>query len=187
MHQLPCDLSTIRCTFRCLELLAMTCVVYHQSMLQVGVLISLEIVSPTVSELRMPRPFERYVEATCSFSKATFLVPLTINMSLIALCVVMAFLTRKLPQNYNESHYVFVSTSTTLFVWSVFLPTHFTVGQSEHRSLLLAFSLQINAYVIMLVQYGPKVYAAFWLNEQRLNVNMASISTNNRIAQMPNT
>ena len=41
-------------------------------------------------------------------------------------CVVIGFVTRKLPENYNESSFIFISVATTLFAWAVFIPAYFT-------------------------------------------------------------
>ncbi|KAK2146922.1 hypothetical protein LSH36_579g05074 [Paralvinella palmiformis] len=152
-------------------------------LIQVTVLLSLQLILPNLPTLMMPIPLKRQVEVTCSITKLDFLLPLTFNMILISTSVLMAFLTRKLPENFNESHYIFVSTSSTLFMWTVFLPTHFTVVYSQYRSVLLSICLQVNAFITMSVQYGPKVYAVFWLNEHDVGINVgASVSTGtNRI------
>ena len=182
-----CSCLCVRlCVCVCVRLCVCVCpliVLFIHPSPQVTVLLSLQLILPNLPTLMMPIPLKRQVEVTCSITKLDFLLPLTFNMILISTSVLMAFLTRKLPENFNESHYIFVSTSSTLFMWTVFLPTHFTVVYSQYRSVLLSICLQVNAFITMSVQYGPKVYAVFWLNEHDVGINVgASVSTGtNRI------
>jgi len=47
-------------------------------------------------------------------------------MTLMLVCAVIGFVTRKLPENFNESWFIFISVATTLFAWAVFIPAYFT-------------------------------------------------------------
>ena len=145
---------------------------------QVIVLTVLEISWSSKSMLTMPFLLQRYVEITCTVTLKSFIPPLAYNLLLVVICATMGFLTRKLPDNFNDSHYIFVSISTTLFMWSVFLPTYFTTFHSQHKSALLSVCLLLNSYITMLCQFGPKVYAVFFVNEERFSIkNIGTTST----------
>lgn len=78
-------------------------------------------------------------------------------------------LSRGLPENFNESRYIFVSVCTTTFLWTVFLPTYFTTFYTYHKAALLAFCLIVNAVVTLLCLFVPKLYAIYFVNENEMN------------------
>ena len=124
---------------------------------------------PPVARLRMQVPTEKHVELFCDLPLEGLLIPLAYNLTLIILCAVYGFLTRKLPENFNESWYIFISVSTTTFLWIVFIPTYFTTFYAYHQAALLAFSLILNASVTLLCLYVPKLYAIYFIDEAQLN------------------
>ncbi len=113
----------------------------------------------------MPIPTEKYVELFCNMPLEGLLIPMSYNLLLIVMCVVYGFLTRKLPENFNESWYICVSVSTTTFLWLVFLPTYFTTFRTYHQVALLAFCLIVNGFVTLLCLYVPKIYAIYFVDE----------------------
>jgi len=90
-------------------------------------------------------------------------------------CAGHAFLTRKLPENFNESWYIFVSVATTSFLWVVFLPTYFSMFEAYLQSALLAFCLFVNGTVTLFCLYLPKVYAIYFVDED--DILFGSMST----------
>ena len=118
--------------------------------------------------LRMKVPTEKHVELFCSLPLEGFLAPLSYNLLLILLCAIYGFLTRKLPENFNESWHIFVSVCTTMFLWVVFLPTYFTTFYAYHQAALLAFCLLLNASITLLCLYVPKIYAIFYVSEDKI-------------------
>ncbi len=117
----------------------------------------------------MPIPSEKYVELYCHLPIEGLLIPLCFNLILLCLCAVYGFLTRKLPENFNESWYIFVSVSTTAFLWLVFLPTYFTTFYAYHQAALIAFCLIINASLTLICLYVPKIYAIYFISEDNLS------------------
>ncbi len=123
---------------------------------------------PPKPKLRQPVLTEKYVELYCHVTLEGLLIPLAYNLLLIILCAVYGFLTRKLPENFNESGYIFVSVATTTFLWTVFLPTYFTTFYSHHRVALLAFCLILNGAITLLCLHVPKLYALYYVDESRI-------------------
>ncbi len=134
------------------------------------------IVSPPMAVLIMPVSIKQYVELVCEMPLSGFILCLSYNIILILCCAVFGFLTRKLPENFNESWYIFVSVSTTTFLWMVFLPAYFTAFYAYYQVVLLSSCLFLNATVTLLCLYVPKVYAIYFVDENKL-VYVTGVST----------
>ena len=156
-------------------LLLVHCMMLYIS--QIILLVIIEMKLPSMPELIMPFANERYVEITCSFSMTSFIPPVAYNMAVIATCGVLGFMTRKLPENFNDSRYIFVSISTTFFMWVVILPTYFTTFHSHHKAVLLSMCLLLNAFITILCQFGPKIYAVFFVREDTIVINTVNVTT----------
>ena len=126
------------------------------------------IKSPPVSAHRMQVLTTRHVELLCELPLEDIMLCLSYNLLLVLLCAGHAFLTRKLPENFNESWYIFVSVSTTSFLWLVFLPTYFTAFYAYHQAALLAFCLLMNGTITLLCLYVPKIYAIYFVDEDNI-------------------
>ena len=121
--------------------------------------------------LQMPVLTEELVELVCYISLEALLIPLIYNLCLLLLCAIYGFLTRMLPDNFNESWYIFISVTTTLFVWISFLPTYFTAYYAYHKSALLALALILNAAVTTICLFVPKIYAIYFVKEDDIKVS----------------
>ena len=126
---------------------------------------------PAGAALHMPVPTEEYVELMCSLPLQNLVVPLGYNILLLLLCSVFGFLSRKLPDNFNESWYIFISVTTTLFVWVAFLPTYFTAFYAYHKESLLALALILNGTVTILCLFAPKLYAVYYVQDKDIKVS----------------
>ena len=152
---------------------------------QALLLFIVEVRYPTVSTLIIPFPLQPYAEIDCLVDLRSFLIPLCYNMLLLSICSVLGYLTKALPENFNDSRYIFVSISTTLFMWIVFLPTYFTTFHSYHKAALLDVCLLLNSYITMLCQFGPKVYAVFFARESDMTFN--TMGTSNSVSVVKQT
>ena len=132
---------------------------------------------PSRVALRMPVSTEPYVEELCGLPYAALLPGLSFNLLIKIMCVTYGFLTRKLPANFNESWYIFVSVATTLFLWLVFLPAYFTAFYASNQVMLLCCCLFFNASVTIICLFWPKVYALVAKDESEMNVSTMTKST----------
>ncbi len=145
--------------------------------LSVGTVI---IIGEPEARLRMRVLTEKHVELMCYLPLIEFLAPVAYNLTLVLLCAVYAFLTRRLPENFNESWYIFVSVATTSFMWMIFLPTYFTIYHARHQAALLAFCLFLNASINLSCLFLPKVYAIYFVSEESMTFTfMESTSVTN--------
>lgn len=124
----------------------------------------------------MPVPDIPYVEEFCDTQPGSLLLPLSFNLLLVLTCSVFGFLTRKLPENFNESWYIFVSITTTLFLWVVFLPTYFSVFYTTHKAALLAVSLILNATITLLCLFATRLYAVIYIADNMMHLK--NVGTN---------
>jgi hypothetical protein len=144
--------------------------------LQVVLMVVMQNLSPIAPIKRMPVHTEKYVEHICSRTIWVFLTPLIYNIAMLTVCAVYGFRTRKLPQNFNESWFIFISVATTLFAWVVILPSYFNAFYAYHQEALLALCLIINVYITLLCQYGPKIYAIYYVDKETMQVTMTFVN-----------
>src|SRR6218665_192339 len=136
---------------------------------------------PSTAALRMASVFEKYVELYCRKSIVWFVVPLSYNIFIMLLCAWIGFVTRKLPNNFNESWFIFISVSTTLFAWAVFIPAYFTTSYVYLQSTILGFALVLNCFVTLICQYVPILYALAFVPADKTAVT-GTIKTINTVA-----
>ena len=155
---------------------------YYSFFLQVAITVTSEIVAPSKLTLRMPVATEKFVEKFCTIPLEGLLPPLSFNLLMIVICACYGFLTRKLPENFNESWHIFVSVSTTLFLWVVFLPTYFTAFYASYQVVLLSSCLILNALITLGCLFLPKVYAV--VNKETIIVKptIFAVSSANNIS-----
>ena len=125
----------------------------------------------------MPVATEKYTELHCNLSIGGFCILLGYNLTILLLCAIFGYLTRKLPENFNETWYIFVSVATTAFLWLVFIPTYFTTFYAHQQAALLATCLLLNGTITMLCLFVPKLYAIFYIEEKDLTYGQHTINS----------
>ena len=136
-----------------------------------GVVAMSALIIPSSVKLEMPVLTRKYVELFCDRPELAFFTPLAFNLLLLLTCAALAFLTRRLPDAFNESWYIFLSVAATLFVWIAFLPTYFLASYAYHRGALLALALILNGYATNIVLFSPKLYALFYLSDDMVETS----------------
>ena len=134
----------------------------------------------------MPVTTQKYVELFCALPLEGVLPPLCYNLFLIVICSIYAFKARTLPDNFNESRYIYLSTATTVFLWLAFIPTYFSAFYAYQKALLLSCILLLNSTVMLICLYLPKLYAIFYIDEETLHIQGTMVtnvqSTNMRFS-----
>ena len=126
------------------------------------------IIKPSTPQTRMPVLTEKYSEMLCTLPTEVLIGLLGYNMVVLVTCATFGFLTRKLPDNFNESGFIFVSVMTTVFIWVVFLPTYFTTFYAYLKTALLALCLILNGYITLICLFAPKLYATQFVDEGKI-------------------
>lgn len=113
----------------------------------------------------MPVVIQKYTELYCERHQIALYPPLAFNLLLLVICDVTAFLTRRLPEAFNESWFIFLSVSSTLVIWMAFLPTYFIIFFAFFKESLLSLALLLNAFCNMVFTCAPKIYAVWWVED----------------------
>jgi 7 transmembrane sweet-taste receptor of 3 GCPR len=142
------------------------------------------VVDRSVATLIQPTVYVNYIELYCRKSVAWFLIPLSYNMILMIGCAVLGFLARHLPENFNDSQFIFISVSTTLFVWILFIPAYFTAYYAYLQSVIIGFCLVSNIGVTLGCQFIRIVYAVLFVPTDKIQFNATAID--NQIAPFSN-
>eukprot|EP00111_Clytia_hemisphaerica_P018610 TCONS_00055036-protein len=79
------------------------------------------------------------------------------NILLVIMCTYYAFLTRKVPANFNESRYIGFVMYTTIVIWCAFLPVYFWISL-EQRLVFLMLDHILNALTLLIGLFGMKMY-----------------------------
>ena len=147
--------------------------------MQIILTIVVGILKPSTAVTQMPVLTENYAELLCTLPPEVLVALLGYNLVLLITCAMFGFLARKLPENFNESWFIFVSLATTSFIWVVFLPTYFTTFYAYHKAALLATCLVLNGFITLLCLFVPKLYAVKYVDEGKMKfvTNTATIST----------
>lgn len=82
----------------------------------------LMIERPDVKEIH---PYPLTAVLTCKVSTFSLMMSLIYNITLIILCTLYAFKTRKIPENFNEAKYIGFTMYSTSIVWLAFIPIYF--------------------------------------------------------------
>ncbi|XP_067129619.1 metabotropic glutamate receptor [Centruroides vittatus] len=114
----------------------------------------------------------------CKIEDSSFLVSLLYNMVLITTCTIYAVITRKIPENFNESKFIGFTMYTTCIIWLAFVPIYFGTGNSfEIQITTLCVSISLSAYVALFCLFSPKIYIIIFhpdKNVRKLTMNSAT-------------
>lgn len=116
--------------------------------------------------LTQPVRSEAFVELSCDFTLTGLASFLAYNLTLVLLCSIFAFKTRKLPDNFNESRFMSMCVATTLVIWLAFIPTFLTSSRQYLKTLLLTLALLLNHSVALVFLFLSKLYAVIYLQNE---------------------
>lgn len=102
----------------------------------VGAIVWLVIERPDVKEIH---PYPLTAVLTCKVSTFSLMMSLIYNITLIVLCTLYAFKTRKIPENFNEAKYIGFTMYSTSIVWLAFIPIYFGTN-NDYKVTWHAFS-----------------------------------------------
>ncbi|XP_022094810.1 metabotropic glutamate receptor 2-like [Acanthaster planci] len=139
------------------------------------VLILIQLVISTAWHIKEPpAPVEKVpqpgqVELMCNISNDEMIISLSYNVILVVLCSVHAFITRKVPNNYNESRFISLSVYTTLVIWLAFIPCYFLIPGAVVQLVVMAVALIISGSITLAFMFFPKLYAVHFVAEDHVH------------------
>ncbi|XP_038059986.1 metabotropic glutamate receptor 2-like [Patiria miniata] len=121
-----------------------------------------------------PAPVEKVptagsVELMCNINTNEMIMSLSYNVILVLLCSVHAFMTRKVPNNYNESRFISMSVYTTMVIWLAFIPCFFLLPGAVVQLVVMAVALIISGSITLAFMFFPKLYAVHFVSEDNVH------------------
>ncbi|XP_065657035.1 extracellular calcium-sensing receptor isoform X2 [Hydra vulgaris] len=118
-------------------------------------------------------------------NKELFLASFIYFFTFTAVCGYMAFRARKLPENFNETHYIAYAMLTTCIFWITYIPIRFSTDPYESNVAFLCINI-LSCHSMLLILYGKKV--KYLLRNPNISrVNFFSSSSRDKIMDNFNT
>lgn len=108
---------------------------------------------------------EPFVEVACILYLEGTTIFLVYNLFMLFVIAVLAYKTRDLPDNFNESRYISVCVSATLLGWLIFIPSYLMAPREYVKILVLSMALILNHSVALVFLFLPRVYAVLYVEE----------------------
>ncbi|XP_054753127.2 metabotropic glutamate receptor 2-like [Lytechinus pictus] len=109
------------------------------------------------------------VELICNFPSEEIITSLSYNFILITLCSSYAVLTRKVPNNYNESRFIGLCVYTVLVIWIGFISSYFAINDSKLKVVVLSLAMICNGTITLCFMFLSKLYAIYFEKEVIIN------------------
>lgn len=122
---------------------------------------------------------DKHVELTCDVPLAGLSAFMAYNLLLVAVCTLLAFKTRHLPDNFNESRFISMCVSTILVILLCFIPAYLVSTRELLKMMTLALVLALNHSVALVFLFLPKIYAVLYL-EGAADINATTMHGRNR-------
>ena len=155
------------------------------------VLISLVVVYPEASKLITDNNLEApSVVVTCASSHIGPLVLLVIyDTILVIACNVLAILTIRFPDNFNEARYVSFTTFALGIIWLAFISTYIATSD-ELRAAVISFALNLSGFAVLACLFGPRIFIMLFLpnrNKKEFSSHRQKKNTTSIDMHLPNT
>lgn len=112
-----------------------------------------------------------------------YVIGFTYPICLIIICTFYAFLTRNIPEAFNESKYIGLTMYTTCIIWLAFVPIYFSTADNiQIRISTMCFSISLSATVGLVCMFTSKLYIIILHPEQNVR---QSIMASKPVMHMP--
>ena len=79
------------------------------------------------------------------------------GLAILVCCVILSWLTRKFPENFNEASHVLFTSFTATVVWVLFTPLSI-FADPEYHNTILALGNVLDAFALLIGIFFPRVY-----------------------------
>ena len=123
-----------------------------------------------------------------------FSVTLAYNLLLLIATTYFAFRTRKVPQNFNETKFINITTYSLCILWLAFIPMYFvstSVLRTIFQTASLIVAILLTATVCLSCLLAPKIYFLFYKkrkqnDQSHSSMNMDTFRTNRKLSNLGN-
>ncbi|XP_065176015.1 metabotropic glutamate receptor 6-like [Sycon ciliatum] len=127
----------------------------------IGFLVLLDILLVCIYVTSIPEYVETHYELDrivqiCAVNNVWSGVLSAYLFTLLLACITLAFLTRNLPDNYNQSHLLYIASLTASVVWLGLAPAYFITGK-QLRSFIAALFLEALLWAVWTCLYLPRL------------------------------
>ncbi|XP_072035649.1 metabotropic glutamate receptor 2-like [Amphiura filiformis] len=136
-------------------------------------IIWLFVAPPTVIH-DMPYENEPHLQVGCSRNPAASIGIHAWNLVVILVCSILAFLTRQLPENFNETKFITFCAFCSFLVFLAFSTTNITVTELYYKAGYTSLALIVNATMILFCLFFVKLYAIYFVKLEAWNVRKHS-------------
>ncbi|XP_011403383.1 PREDICTED: metabotropic glutamate receptor 2-like [Amphimedon queenslandica] len=135
------------------------------------VLISMIVVYPLASEEQVESNMAGgppIIQVTCDSPHLAPLIILALyHTALIIFCNILAVVTIRFPENFNESKYVAFSTFSIGLIWLAFTQTYIATS-NEDRTAVVSFALNLSCFAVLLCMFGPRIVIMIFFPERNV-------------------
>lgn len=152
------------------------------------VLISMIVVYPEASEEMIESSTTGGLPSiliTCDTPNIVLLIILALyHTAIIIVCNILAVMSIRFPENFNESKYVAFSTFSLGLIWLAFTQTYIATSH-EVRTAVVSFALNLSCFAVLLCMFGPRIVIMIFFPERnvvqfstQVKKNRASVDLN---------
>lgn len=104
---------------------------------------------------------------------AWYMVGFTYPIVLVIICTFYAFITRNIPEAFNESKYIGFTMYTTCIIWLAFVSIYFSTEHNiQVRIATMSFSISLSATVGLVCMFATKLYIIIFHPERNVRQSL---------------